>query len=88
MSQTSHSECKGKPARLPNNFKLVVEPPEASFEREFTTIKTMTQFLRRNPGIQAKRYVFHNNKWETFAVYGSQVLPKSVLKNLLKSITN
>jgi len=71
-----------------NKFKIVGEAPGASFEREFSTIKALSQYTRRNPNIKATRYVFYNDRWERFAVCGSQVLPKSVLEKLLNSVNS
>jgi len=67
-------------------FKIVVETPEASFSREFSNIKTLRQFQRRNVAIKnASVFTFHNNRWERFVIYGSQVIPETVLRNLLNS---
>ena len=70
-----------------NNFKLVVEAPEASFVREFASIKAMTQYKRRNPNLSGVEYVFFNGVWERFVIHGSQVIPESVLKSLLCSLS-
>ena len=67
-------------------FKLGVEDAGASFVREFATVKSMKQYLHRNPCINATPYILNNNKWERFVIYGSQVIPKTTLENLLKSI--
>jgi len=75
-----------KPEKPPTKFKIVVDAPDASFEREFTSIKALRQYQRRNPELKAACYTFHNDQWEPFTIYGSQVLPKSVLENLLNSL--
>jgi hypothetical protein len=67
-------------------FKIVVDAPDASFEREFKTLKALRQFLRRNPEITATPYVLHNDRWERFVIVGSQILPKSSLNQLLETL--
>jgi len=69
-------------------FKLLVEVPGASFSREFSSIKSLTQYKRRNPGIKGIEYTLHNNNWERFVVHGSQVIPKPVLLDLLNSLNS
>jgi len=69
-------------------FKIVVDAPGASFVREFNSIKALRQFERRNSAIKenATTYTLHNNQWERFVIYGSQLIPESTLKALLKSL--
>ena len=67
-------------------FKFVVEALGSSFEREFTSPKALRQFERRNRLSDAVHYVFHDGQWERFVVYGSQVIPESVLRYLLNSL--
>jgi len=68
-------------------FKIVGETPGVSFEREFASLRTMRQFQKRNPYFKkAKEYVFHADNWERFVIYGSQVIPESVLHSLIKSL--
>jgi len=67
-------------------FKLVGEVPDASMSREFASLKAMRQFKARNPAIKATPYIFHNGAWERFVIYGSKVIPKSILQSLLNSI--
>jgi len=74
------------PIQAPTKFKIVVDAPDASFSREFTSIKALRQYQRRNPELKATDYIFHNNQWERFTIYGSQLIPKSVLQNLLNSL--
>jgi len=70
----------------PKLYKLVVEAPAASFEREFDSLKTLAQYKRRNPSIIAVPYTLHNGIWERFVTYGNQVIPKTVLFSLLNSL--
>jgi len=71
----------------PEKFKIVVEAPGASFVRAFASLKSLRQYESRNPTVKGTPYVFHNNQWERFVIHGSQVIPKSILENLLNSIT-
>jgi len=73
-----------------NYFMLVGDGSRPSFCREFATIKAMRQFQQRNPYIVEKttEYVKHNNQWERFVIFGSQVIPKSTLQTLLNSIND
>jgi len=68
-------------------FKLVGEDLRVSIEREFSTLRALRQFQRRNPYFkQATEYVLQGDQWERFVIHGKQVIPQSVLLNLLKSI--
>jgi len=70
----------------PQKFKFVVEAPAASFSREFATIKSMTQYKRRNPNLKGEEYVYHENKWQRFVIHGSKVIPATVVYSLLSSL--
>jgi len=77
-------------------FKIVVDAPggstehsrSASFVREFNSIKALRQFERRNSAIKdaATAYTLHNHRWERFVIYGSNVIPETVLRSLLNSL--
>ena len=70
-----------------NKYKIIVGNPEQSgFVREFKTAKALAQFKRRNPGIQSASYVFHDNEWQRYVIYGNQTIPESVLLSLLNSL--
>ena len=71
-----------------SRFKIVVEAPGASFAREFSTIKALSQYKRRNPNIRSASYTLHNGAWERFVIHGSQVIPESVLRSLLNSLNS
>jgi len=71
----------------PISYKIVGDASTSSFVREFSTLKAMRQFTRRNPELTATEYVLHNSKWERFVTYGKQVIPEPTLRNLLSSIT-
>jgi len=70
----------------PEKYKIVGDTPGVSFEREFSNLRTMRQYQKRNPYLKAKEFVFHADNWERFVIYGSQVIPESVLHSLLKSL--
>jgi len=72
----------------PKKFKFVVEALGASFEKEFSSLKALRQFERRNRLSDAVHYIWHNDQWERFVVYGSQVIPKSILQSLLYSLNS
>ena len=69
-------------------FKFVVEAPGASFFREFSTLKAMTQFQRRNPNLAGVKYVFYEGAWHRFVIHGSQLIPEPVLRSLLNSLNS
>jgi hypothetical protein len=71
-----------------STFKLVGEAPEASFVRKFTSLKALRQFKTRNSAIKATSYIFHENQWERFVIYGSKVIPQSVLQSMLDSLNS
>jgi len=67
-------------------FKILVEASDTSFVREFATIKSLTQYKRRNPNLKGIEYTLYNGNWERFVIHGSQVIPESVLRSLLNSL--
>ena len=67
-----------------NKFRL--DYPEPAFSREFSTLKAMRQYISRNPALKAAPYVWHENSWQRFAIFGNQILPVSVLRSLLSSL--
>jgi hypothetical protein len=69
-------------------YKIVVEALGSSFEREFASLKALRQFERRNKLSDCIPYVWHNDQWERFVIYGSQVIPKSILQSLLNSLNS
>ena len=87
MNSNNNNKSPNCPISPYAKYKIVVEAADASFSREFTTIKAMTQYTRRNPNINGIRYVWHNEQWERYAIYGSQVIPKSILETLLSKIS-
>jgi len=70
-----------------NKFKLVGDDPAASFYREFATLKALRQFQARNSSLKATPYILHESNWERFVIIGNHVLSKSLLENLLNSVT-
>ena len=67
-------------------YKIVIEG-SGGFSREFATIKGLSQYIRRNPSIKGTSYIFHEGAWERFVNYKSCIIPESILRNLLKSIS-
>ena len=62
---------------------------EFKFDKSFSSVKRMQNYLSRyNKYSTAKQHVWNDGKWERFAVVDNQVLPVSVLQNLLDSINN
>ena len=68
-------------------FKLVGEAPNASFVREFVSLKALRQFKLRND-VKATPYIYHDGEWQRFVIIGSKVIPKSVLQSLLDSLNS
>jgi len=70
-----------------NKFLFLAEAPAASFSREFATIKSLSQYKRRNPNLKGEEYTFYEGNWVRFVIYGSTVIPEPVLRSLLNSVT-
>jgi len=71
-----------------NKFLFMVEAPAASFSREFATIKSLSQYKRRNPNLQGVEYTLHDGAWVRFVIHGSQIIPEPVLRSLLNSLNS
>jgi len=68
-------------------FKIVGDTSDVSVEREFSSLRALRQYQKRNPYFkQATEYVLQGEQWERFVIHGSKVIPESVLRSLLKSI--
>jgi hypothetical protein len=69
-------------------FKLHIQTASAQFDREFDSIKSMQQYIRRNQSdaIKTTKYILHNDQWERFATFGNQIIPKSQLQTILQSL--
>jgi D-mannonate dehydratase len=75
---------------MTTKFKLHIETRAAQFDREFETLKSMNQYIRRNRSetLKATKYILHNNRWERFATFGNQIIPKSELQKILRTLDN
>ncbi|MDR1897088.1 MAG: hypothetical protein LBR10_09895 [Prevotellaceae bacterium] len=77
---------------MANKFRLSVTATTGySYNRDFDSLKSLTQFERRNKteNVVMIRYIYDSvtDKWERFAIIGNQVVAKSKLQNIIDSLT-
>lgn len=64
-------------------FKLVIVTTyNYHYSKEFDSIKSLTQFVRRNKVYfkDFQSFILYNDIYEHFAVFGSSIIPLSVLE--------
>ena len=68
--------------------KFLLDNPAAGFSRQFSSLKTLRQFIARNPALKATPYIWMDEakKWQRFAIHGNQILPVDLLRSLLNSL--